>query len=747
MQTLDSSVTAVTVYRWGALVSREAELALSAVSGLPEHVQLTGLPLLLDDASLRVELSAIESEAGPLPSATDVRVTLAVPASDPALPPPRDEELAQARLDHARATRHREELRRLRAAVDGLQIRGRGAPEEGKPPAASPTGARRELARLRDERSERLDAALVAADARVHDTRERLATLKERARVASDAKNVRMHEVRKAAIVRLHAPGRDPWAPLRARLRLTYFVPGARWAPAYTVHLPADDAAGTIALRALVAQITGEDWRGVALTLSTAHPQAWTELPELSALRIGRMQPEPRKTGWRPPPQGAEELYRDYDRELRRAPPPSAAPKAAPTAAELDASSTLSGLLDEHAAADAPPPVPRRAKPAAPPAAFGPPPAPSAAPMASGGAPPAPQGAATPPTHMMPVSAPMSRSAGIGGLIGGVFGGAVESARAAFGPGGGDGGGTDMDDLPQVAPELVAGRELLEYGRLKVPGADAPGRGRLQRTSLRDLYGTTSTPEIELDTAFARLGAATRAADELERRAPPARHVWPDPEPGFDYAYVADAPIDLPSDASPTALPILSRPIDPRARYISVPRESQDVFRVVALRNPLEAPLLPGPADVYVGGTFALTSDLPTTPPDGHIELGLGVEQAIKIARNVDFAEDTTGLIKRHQELSHTIRIDVTNHLPQIAKVEIRERLPVVAGEHEDDVEVEVGKVDPPWDEYEQKDEPLEGGRRWTIEVPAASERRLTATWVAKIPGQHELVGGNRRET
>ena len=68
--------------------------------------------------------------------------------------------------------------------------------------------------------------------------------------------------------------------------------------------------------RALIGQATGEDWRDVALTLSTASPQQWTELPELAALKIGRAQPAPAKTGWRPPPLGAGELYADYDREL-----------------------------------------------------------------------------------------------------------------------------------------------------------------------------------------------------------------------------------------------------------------------------------------------------------------------------------------------------------------------------------------------------------------------------------------------
>ena len=178
---------------------------------------------------------------------------------------------------------------------------------------------------------------------------------------------------------------------------------------------------------------------------------------------------------------------------------------------------------------------------------------------------------------------------------------------------------------------------------------------------------------------------------------------------------------------------------------MSVPRETQDVFRIVALRNPLAAPILPGPADVYVDGRFLLTSDLELVPQGGRIELGLGVEQAIKIARNVRFEEDTSGLIKRQHDLVHTIEIEIVNHLAQPAELEIRERVPVTAP-REEDVAVTERKIEPPWEDWEPKTRDLEGGKRWCVEVPAGGRTELRATWVVAIPSGWELRGGNRRE-
>jgi hypothetical protein len=81
-----------------------------------------------------------------------------------------------------------------------------------------------------------------------------------------------------------------------------------------------DCTSADLQMRAVVCQLTGEDWRGVSLRLSTAAPMSWTELPELGALRIGRAQPPPSsQRGFRPPPQGAASLFSDFDRGLQGA--------------------------------------------------------------------------------------------------------------------------------------------------------------------------------------------------------------------------------------------------------------------------------------------------------------------------------------------------------------------------------------------------------------------------------------------
>jgi hypothetical protein len=174
------------------------------------------------------------------------------------------------------------------------------------------------------------------------------------------------------------------------------------------------------------------------------------------------------------------------------------------------------------------------------------------------------------------------------------------------------------------------------------------------------------------------------------------------------------------------------------------------VFRVAEITNPFDGPLLPGPIDVYDRGQFLVTSEVDYTPPGGSMDVGLGVDPSVKIARNVEFHEEATGMLRGGLRLVHAISIDVENLAARAIELEIRERVPVTR-EGDDDVEVSLGKVDPPWERYTpDTDAPrearLRGGFRWRLTIPASSKKLLRAGYDVKIAGKHELIGGNRRE-
>ncbi len=77
-----------------------------------------------------------------------------------------------------------------------------------------------------------------------------------------------------------------------AELRLSYQVAGPGWTPTYRALLDTTTRKLRIERQALVAQSTGEDWRGVKLVLSTGQPRRET---------TGRL-PSPWRIGIEPPP-------------------------------------------------------------------------------------------------------------------------------------------------------------------------------------------------------------------------------------------------------------------------------------------------------------------------------------------------------------------------------------------------------------------------------------------------------------
>jgi hypothetical protein len=172
------------------------------------------------------------------------------------------------------------------------------------------------------------------------------------------------------------------------------------------------------------------------------------------------------------------------------------------------------------------------------------------------------------------------------------------------------------------------------------------------------------------------------------------------------------------------------------------------VFREAEVKNPTEAPLLPGPAEIYVGGDYVLGTTLPVVAPLGKLKLGLGVEQAIKCARNTRFKEERSGdMVVATSELIHDIEIELVNHLERSIRCEVRERIPQPALGAE--VVVEELRVEPAWEKYKQAErrgKPVEGGRRWRLSLSAGGRALLTARYGVKIYANNEITGGNRRE-
>ncbi|MDX2011515.1 MAG: DUF4139 domain-containing protein [Myxococcaceae bacterium] len=724
MTPIDTRIESVTLYHRGATVRRVAALDFSA--GAPASLVVAGLPLALIDHTVRAR---VEAEAGHVVTSL-VRVGLsAQPRGTPEAPP--DQQALDAvvsKLERARARRH--QLEAELAQLSQLSVNARPSPEEGKPPAPSPMFARASLEAMLEEASGARVALLRTLRTEEKALADEEATLRQRLARASTAAHVRPDELSKSVTVQV-VPGATA---TRGTLVLEYFVVGARWAPAYQCRMSRDCRSADLQLRGVVAQRTGEDWRGVRLKLSTASPVSWTELPELSSVRIGRAQPPPpAKRGFRPPPQGATSLFGDHDRGLERAraqrpvipawQPPMVDPMviaAHPATASAAAGATLgaSALRDElddevvvrRAAMEreeAPAKEARRM--------MAPPPAPLTSPAPAG-----------------PPARPQARMAKV----------ASSRMEAVLREEADEGG---FDEQPSLGPP-----DVVAYGALRLSGPGERTRGQLipvdrRRAYLESLSAQQRSAPFDV---LAVVEAAERLGHEVVSMQAPSGTADVRSEAGwYDYVYATDAAVDVPSDGTFHSVPVQTRTATGDVRYVTVPREDPQVYRQAQVRNPLPSPLLPGPVEVYVAGEYVLTTTLPSVPPGGDFKLSLGVEQAVKVARNTTFREERSGdKVVATNELIHDVAIELVSHLDREATFEVRERIPQPAPDAE--VVVDEGKVTPKWEAYtqEERGQVLEGGRRWVLTVKPHGSQTLSAQYKVKLYANNELVGGNRRE-
>ena len=743
-QRVDSRMDRVMVFPGAAWVTRVARVAVSERT----EIDVGGLPAALDDDTVQI---AVHGAA----RAADVRTTVEViGAGDAGVVD--DGELHERRRALAGA---QAELAHLRRQLDGLTAFGafgRSDRDEPAPAWADAVGARIALIELRAAREPVLRAAIAAAERAADDVRRALSAAELRRAQASSAQ-LPPGSVRKVLVITIEPEAREGGAG-EIDIIISYLVPGASWAPSYVVRL-GDDGELWLELRASIAQATGEDWSAVAVEVSTASPQRWVELPELPSLRLGRAQPTPARAGWRAPPADIDSLFADWDRAFagRRGALPAAEP--APYDVTVETTGVYAAQdLDEDTkpyayddlaageeraagwASDAPPPQAQRG-PAGARRAAPPPPAP-------------PMFASMSVSMPAPMAAPARKSASIvGNMVGGIgaglgaiaSGGAAVaksvSGRARHAPGRG-GAGDRLDllaehDADDENVEHVVELELLQYARLQMSGPHSSTRGKLTRLDRAAAWH-----------ADARAVRAIRAATERARAAasvPPPSGFAIAAAGNYDYAFAAEARVDVPADGGWHNVALLARAGKAAVRHVVVPAVAADVFRVASFTNPLDAPLLAGPIDVYDRGELAVTATLDETAPGASVELGLGVDASVKVARNARYREEAAGMLRGKLELHHEVTITAENLGTRAVALEVRERLPRPAPD-EEDVEVHLDRVSPAWEPWRPDDSTLEGGHRWHLDLAPAAKRDLHLAYHIRIAGKHELVGGNRRE-
>jgi hypothetical protein len=743
-----ATLDAVTIYLDAAVCVRRALLE-PGNGKVSAQVRVVGLPLAITAGSVRARV--LKGPAGL--RVLDVRPAFDVEFADELDVPTEAKALEKAQDDKARFEVLAKQLTTEIAELQALRPRFLEQERADKPREAHVSS----MLALADFVSAELDEKLArqrALHKELDDAEEEVRLRRCRLKEASTAKRTERARVSRAVVVMLSDPSTEP-----VELAVEYQVSGARWVPSYELRLERGFTSGTLMMRASVAQDTGEDWSGVTLALSTASLHRCTDVPELRALKIGRRQPEPPRSGWREPPPGLDELFEEYDAALAALPHDTATAANHTRRGEQSTGErpeVLSELIEEGS-----PPSHTRTLGA------------GESPLSAPAPPSADKDVLTscldvqldaleseesmtllPPTSRPRMSAwKMQHLAARGkavprgvkemeGLALRIPESQVVSAEAMPLE---DSGSRPIASAHKV-PAFVPDDSFMDYDRLVMPGQAGPERRGCLTTASEWQYAFVTGVSVQVDVFLAMVARASQRANLVTSLALPANCTPPHSIDSFDYRFDYARRVDVPSTGKWTVVPVMTCDVKLTPGFVCVPSLEQKVYRTLEIDNSSQHALLPGPVNVSVGDEFLLTAQLPAIPPGADARrLGLGVEEAIKVARKTQFKETTGGFFGGSSLLAHEIEIELNNRLDSPAKIEVRERIPY-APPSERDLEVEDSAVTPSWEKIETVDgEPIRGARCWKVTVPPGQTLVLKAEYTIRMPAGKMLVGGNRR--
>ena len=753
MITFSSEIDSVTVYKEGALVTRKAEV-------VPDGDYFTAfllgpVPLSIDDSSVKVWSDSDSKVSFPI-----VRVCLDLEDGEETVLSKLKDELKAAKLTVLKAESEKEVLSLSLSAIEtNLTILERGEGKEGEPPEKVDFEVRKSLIAFKTQQKARLFKDLSKSEENLEELQKSEEDLYDRIDKASTEKISRENELSKLVAVTVRPLESadslvDALNGLKSlKMYFSYFVPGARWVPSYALSFTKDYSSLDLTMKAFVAQNTTEDWSQVKVSLSTASYMSYSSLPELNALRIGHSQPEPPLIGWKPLPSGLDDLYCDYDQMFRSfahtgsvgrtfelpVPPPSIDTFGASLLPSAEFADAMPEEMDEECDmfSDLPSPAPEckpsgnvrgrrsssvkkkkmrkmiKSKEMAK----------SAPPMA-------------------PTPSLRSLASTMTGLAAGGWSGSRAPIAGALPPQ--EGQCFSSNDL---FDDLSVDDDFLNFQNMIMPAFSSSKRGNLIAADISTTYAISFEKAKHLRAVNVKdaLNAAITSAKTPLHVSLPPKTVLPDSNNDFVYIYDGEALVDIPSDNTFHSVSMLKTVIQTVLSYVSVPRVTEEVFRIATFKNTLSKPLPSGPCDVSVGSDYLLVTVLDTVAPGSNIELGLGVEQAVKIIRNTTYSENEEGFISSEFNLHHKIEIEVKNSMAKAIDIQVRERIPYVP-DGVDNVSVTLENVTPVWTDYKQKGNPVSSSYCWNVTVEGKEKKKLKAHYNIEIPSAYELVGGNRRE-
>lgn len=207
-------------------------------------------------------------------------------------------------------------------------------------------------------------------------------------------------------------------------------------------------------------------------------------------------------------------------------------------------------------------------------------------------------------------------------------------------------------------------------------------------------------------------------------------------EAGTAVSYDLPRRLTLPTDNDKTQRTRIAT-VDPTSKFVygAQPLVTEDVFLRGDLTNSSAYQLLPGPAQIFMGGDFIGQTGMPSVAPKDEFSVYFGPDRALKATRQlVSKTTGNAGFFGSDTAVVWNYRVSIDNSTGRAVSVELYDRQPVSRNEK---ITVELSKLSSPLSTDKAYVEGLktQGILRWDLAVPATArgDAAQQVTWTVTL--------------
>ena len=194
-----------------------------------------------------------------------------------------------------------------------------------------------------------------------------------------------------------------------------------------------------------------------------------------------------------------------------------------------------------------------------------------------------------------------------------------------------------------------------------------------------------------------------------------------------------DSSGNIPSDGAPHKITIFQDDYPCSFLYIAMPRLVSFAYLQAKVKNnPSGATLLPGKANVFRDNIFVGTSELENTVPGEEFKLNLGIDEGVKIKRDLVEREVDKKFIGKLRKITYAYRLQISNLLDTEAQLELIEQLPVSRNEQ---IKVRLNRTNPQIQSGEM------GILQWNLTLQAQEKQEIYYQFTIEHPPQLTVKG------